>query len=176
MKRLIIQAVVIFCFVLAATLAVGISPSGTDTAEAHPGNTDGNGCHTCRTNCSERWGISYGYYHRHNPVRACFALTSPPTSTPPPPPTSTRAPPPTPTEVPTDTFVKPTRTPRPENPGTSTPIPTLVTPEASATGGADEDGNDLGAPVATGALAIVALGGAAAVMGWRTRHRWMRRG
>ncbi len=29
---------------------------------AHPGNTDSQGCHTCRTNCSS-WGLSYGEYH-----------------------------------------------------------------------------------------------------------------
>ncbi|MEG0735420.1 MAG: YHYH domain-containing protein [Longicatena sp.] len=33
--------------------------------EAHPGRTDGNGCHTCRTNC-EKWGLKYGEYHCHN--------------------------------------------------------------------------------------------------------------
>lgn len=32
---------------------------------AHPGRTDSNGCHTCRTNC-ENWGLSYGQYHCHN--------------------------------------------------------------------------------------------------------------
>ncbi len=39
---------------------------------AHPGGTDGNGGHTCRTLCEE-WGLSYGEYHLHdddgNPVR-----------------------------------------------------------------------------------------------------------
>jgi len=39
-------------------------------AHPHPGGTDSKGCHTCRTNC-ERWGISYGFYHRHYPVRSC---------------------------------------------------------------------------------------------------------
>lgn len=33
---------------------------------AHPWNTDGSGCHTCRTNCSS-WWLSYGEYHCHNP-------------------------------------------------------------------------------------------------------------
>ena len=33
--------------------------------QAHPGRTDGSGCHTCRTNC-EKWGLSYGEYHCHN--------------------------------------------------------------------------------------------------------------
>jgi hypothetical protein len=31
---------------------------------AHPGRTDANGCHTCRTNC-ESWGLKYGEYHCH---------------------------------------------------------------------------------------------------------------
>lgn len=31
---------------------------------AHPGNTDSNGCHTCRTNCSS-WGLAYNEYHCH---------------------------------------------------------------------------------------------------------------
>ncbi|MEK4749313.1 YHYH domain-containing protein [Niallia sp. FSL W8-0177] len=35
------------------------------TVEAHPGRTDANGGHTCRTNC-EKWGLSYGEYHYHN--------------------------------------------------------------------------------------------------------------
>lgn len=37
----------------------------TTAVYAHPGRTDSNGCHTCRTNC-ERWGLSYGQYHCHN--------------------------------------------------------------------------------------------------------------
>lgn len=35
------------------------------TASAHPGRTDSNGGHTCRTNC-EKWGLKYGEYHYHN--------------------------------------------------------------------------------------------------------------
>lgn len=34
-------------------------------AAAHPGRTDANGGHTCRTNC-EKWGRMYGEYHYHN--------------------------------------------------------------------------------------------------------------
>lgn len=34
-------------------------------ALAHPGRTDKNGGHTCRTNC-EKWGLRYGQYHYHN--------------------------------------------------------------------------------------------------------------
>ncbi|MYI82137.1 MAG: YHYH domain-containing protein, partial [Chloroflexi bacterium] len=67
---------------LSALLVLGVASTGVNPAfvEAHPGGTDGNGCHTCRTNCA-RWGISYGYYHRHNPVRACFSSTPRPTAT-----------------------------------------------------------------------------------------------
>lgn len=32
---------------------------------AHPGRTDSNGCHYCRTNCA-KWGLSTGEYHCHN--------------------------------------------------------------------------------------------------------------
>ncbi len=35
------------------------------TIFAHPGKTDANGCHVCRTNC-EKWGLSDGEYHCHN--------------------------------------------------------------------------------------------------------------
>ena len=34
------------------------------TIHAHPGRTDANGGHTCRTNC-EHWGLDYGEYHYH---------------------------------------------------------------------------------------------------------------
>lgn len=32
---------------------------------AHPGRTDSNGCHYCRTNCA-KWGLYNGQYHCHN--------------------------------------------------------------------------------------------------------------
>ncbi|WP_139489456.1 YHYH domain-containing protein [Brevibacillus dissolubilis] len=35
------------------------------SVSAHPGRTDSNGGHTCRTNC-DSWGLSYGEYHDHN--------------------------------------------------------------------------------------------------------------
>lgn len=38
---------------------------GFSDVYAHPGRTDSNGCHTCRSNC-EKWGLSYGQYHCHN--------------------------------------------------------------------------------------------------------------
>lgn len=31
---------------------------------AHPGGTDANGGHVCRTNC-DSWGYEYGEYHTH---------------------------------------------------------------------------------------------------------------
>lgn len=73
------------CVALVLVLAVFVAvPS---SADAHPGGTDGNGCHRCRTNCTESWGIPYGYYHRHHPVRDCF---EPPPTTQPPATTTTR--------------------------------------------------------------------------------------
>ncbi len=53
------------------TLLIVIFVLNSLTIFAHPGRTDSNGCHTCRTNC-EKYGIEYGFYHRHNPVRPCF--------------------------------------------------------------------------------------------------------
>ncbi len=63
--------------VLTILVIVGSLLGSATITEAHPGGTDGNGCHTCRTNCTERWGISYGFYHRHHPVRPCFASLEP---------------------------------------------------------------------------------------------------
>jgi hypothetical protein len=83
---------------------------------AHPGNTDSAGCHTCRTNCTERWGIPYGFYHTHYPVRACGA-----------PPTTNVV---TPTPRPSPKTIKPSPTPTP----TPTPSPTntpIFTPSPS---------------------------------------------
>ncbi|GGH17474.1 MBL fold metallo-hydrolase [Paenibacillus segetis] len=36
-----------------------------ELANAHPGRTDANGGHTCRTNCA-KWGLKTGEYHYHN--------------------------------------------------------------------------------------------------------------
>ncbi|WP_059051886.1 copper amine oxidase N-terminal domain-containing protein [Paenibacillus senegalimassiliensis] len=47
-------------FTLVIVLATASVP-----AAAHPGRTDSNGGHTCRTNC-EKWGLEYGEYHYHN--------------------------------------------------------------------------------------------------------------
>lgn len=32
---------------------------------AHPGALDANGCHTCKTNCTEKYALQYGQYHCH---------------------------------------------------------------------------------------------------------------
>ena len=37
----------------------------SDPVLAHPGRTDANGGHVCRTNCA-RWGLKPGEYHVHN--------------------------------------------------------------------------------------------------------------
>lgn len=34
-------------------------------AYAHPGRTDSNGGHYCRTNCT-KWGLEFGEYHYHS--------------------------------------------------------------------------------------------------------------
>jgi len=34
---------------------------------AHPGRTDINGCHICKTNCAS-WGLKDGEYHRHDKI------------------------------------------------------------------------------------------------------------
>ena len=47
------------------TLSLVISLIFPLSVFAHPGRTDINGCHTCRTNC-EYWGLEYGEYHCHN--------------------------------------------------------------------------------------------------------------
>lgn len=56
MKRTYISAVIIFSLFFSL-----FSPG----AIAHPGRTDANGGHTCRTNC-EKWGLKDGEYHYHN--------------------------------------------------------------------------------------------------------------
>src|SRR5659263_668545 len=73
---------------------------------AHPGKTDGNGGHTCRTNC-EKWGLKDGEYHYHTSPIPSSTPTSEPTVT------STRTPEPT---------VTSTRTPEPTVISTRTPI------------------------------------------------------
>lgn len=103
-------------------------------AEAHPGGTDGNGCHTCRTNCP-RWGISYGYYHRHYPVRDCF----PPVQTTP------RAPSPTRTPVPVATY-------RP-----APVFPTLPPPQFTPTTRTQEPDDNTATLVIGGLIAVVVI-------------------
>jgi hypothetical protein len=37
----------------------------TSKVFAHPGRLDAAGCHTCYTNCTEKWNLKYGEYHCH---------------------------------------------------------------------------------------------------------------
>lgn len=46
-------------------LSVLFVVASTTPIEAHPGRTDGNGCHVCRTNCAD-WGLQQDEYHCHN--------------------------------------------------------------------------------------------------------------
>lgn len=50
---------------IASIIALTLAVAPLTTASAHPGRTDANGGHTCRTNC-EQWGLEYGEYHYHN--------------------------------------------------------------------------------------------------------------
>jgi competence protein ComEC len=54
MRKVLIPAFILSFLLISATLSV-----------AHPGGTDANGGHTCRTNC-EKWGLEEGEYHLHN--------------------------------------------------------------------------------------------------------------
>lgn len=38
------------------------------TVSAHPGRTDAQGGHYCRTNC-EKWGMKEGEYHFHDSIK-----------------------------------------------------------------------------------------------------------
>lgn len=119
--------------IVALVLLISALPGFVPPAEAHPGGTDGSGCHTCRTNCPS-WGISNGFYHRHSPVRSCFAQVA--TSTPSP----TRTP--APTRIPT-TVATPTPTPSARPPPSSASgdysqsveFPSAARSEISNTGG-----------------------------------------
>jgi hypothetical protein len=107
------------------------------TVHAHPGRTDGNGGHTCRTNCAS-WGLATGEYHTHGggsstgstggsntvpvqevvePVRQFIAI---PTNTPVPIFIPTKIP----TRIPTKT-PKPTPTIKLSLTPTDTPTPTI---------------------------------------------------
>lgn len=89
-----------------------------NTVNAHPGRTDNNGGHTCKTNC-ERWGLNYGEYHYHNggtinsPIQQVapvpVATTAPIIPTPKPVVTTPKPVTPKPTSVPTvKPIIKPT--------------------------------------------------------------------
>ena len=58
---------------LTTSIALLVAPI---SAYAHPGRTDANGGHTCRTNC-EKWGLQYGEYHYHNKPASSSGATSP---------------------------------------------------------------------------------------------------
>ena len=55
MKKIVCKALVVVTLLCYGSIGV---------AEAHPGRTDANGGHTCRTNCAS-WGLSQGEYHYH---------------------------------------------------------------------------------------------------------------
>jgi len=52
-------------FKILIVILFGVTVAGYNSF-AHPGRTDSSGGHTCRTNCTERWGLNYGEYHYHS--------------------------------------------------------------------------------------------------------------
>lgn len=53
---------VLLSLLIGVLLALGTT--SIQIVEAHPGNTDKYGCHTCKTNCP-KWGLKKGQYHCH---------------------------------------------------------------------------------------------------------------
>ncbi len=52
--------IIVTSFILLLIFVLGV----TQNIYAHPGNTAGDGCHYCRTNCS-KWGVTHGARHCH---------------------------------------------------------------------------------------------------------------
>ena len=50
-----------------------------ETVFAHPGRTDSNGGHYCRTNCPS-WNLSYDEYHFHDSTKPLPVVNEPSTS------------------------------------------------------------------------------------------------
>ncbi|MED0670393.1 thermonuclease family protein [Aneurinibacillus aneurinilyticus] len=63
--------------ILALILMLGLVAAPL-SAFAHPGRTDANGGHTCRTNCA-KWGLKDGEYHYHNGGSSTKTTSSPTT-------------------------------------------------------------------------------------------------
>ena len=145
--------------------------SSPPRVESHPGGTDGSGCHTCRTNCTG-WGIPYGFYHRHNPVRACFASVTTPAPTQPPPPPPTRAPASVATPAPTPPASPPPASSTLDDTD-STPLLRAATSSITDSGGAGvalrstcADDARRGGAWAEGLLVSVVAKGTATCEGW----------
>lgn len=75
-------------FLITVFLLISFSPL---SVKAHPGKTDANGCHTCKTNC-EKYGLDYGEYHCHNGGGSGSSGGNSSTQNKPAPPTSQAAP------------------------------------------------------------------------------------
>ncbi|MET3508376.1 copper amine oxidase N-terminal domain-containing protein [Halalkalibacter oceani] len=77
-------------------------------AGAHPGRTDANGGHTCRTNCA-KWGLKTGEYHYHNGGGSSSKSPSSPTSSSLPPAKKPAPAPKKPEYVKTDVYINGTK-------------------------------------------------------------------
>lgn len=89
----------------------------TTTIYAHPGNTAGDGCHYCRTNC-DSWGVAWNQRHCHNDYSPPPVIYYDPTPTPTLTPTPTISPTPTitPTQKPTEVLGSQTKEQKTEQP------------------------------------------------------------
>jgi hypothetical protein len=133
---------------LLVVLLMGFGAVGI--AEAHPGRTDANGGHTCRTNCAS-WGLGQGEYHNHGgggsstggstgdtytaPVQEVVSL---PTNTPVPLRLPTRIPTRVPTKTPTPTVtvaISPTARPTPTSEPTKKAQPVKSSGKSQKQGG-----------------------------------------
>jgi len=80
---------------------------------AHPGGLNEDGCHYCRTNCEEKWGIPTNDYHCHaSGDTSVYTDPAPSEPTPEPEPIEEPAPEPTPESEPIE---EPVPTPAPES-------------------------------------------------------------
>lgn len=84
MSRALLRGVLALCLVVALPVLSGLFVTPPQPAAAHPGGLDSSGCHTCHTNCTEKYGIPYESYHCHGggTPNGAPTPTAPPTTVP----------------------------------------------------------------------------------------------
>jgi hypothetical protein len=61
----LIKSCVFISIIAIVCVSIGLTLLLPNQSSAHPGRTDSDGGHYCRTNC-EYWGYTYGTWHSHN--------------------------------------------------------------------------------------------------------------